>query len=115
MDKALCEIPANTPVLVTGATGFTGIVLTRKLVEYGLKVSAVARKSSNLNPLKDLDITWFRGDVFDEKVMKEALIGQQYVFHVAAAFREAKSTEKDYWNVHVGSTRIIAKEVSKGS
>ncbi|MBT8333245.1 MAG: NAD-dependent epimerase/dehydratase family protein, partial [Deltaproteobacteria bacterium] len=89
------------------------IVLTRKLVECGLKVSAVARESSNLNPLKDLDISWFRGDVFDEKIMKEALIGQQYVFHVAAAFREAKSTEKDYWNVHVGSTQIIAKEVIK--
>ena len=62
MDKALCEIPVNSSVLVTGATGFTGIVLTRKLVEAGLKVSAVARKSSNLEPLKDLDITWFRGD-----------------------------------------------------
>ncbi|NNK93811.1 MAG: NAD-dependent epimerase/dehydratase family protein [Desulfobacterales bacterium] len=109
----MCKIPANTPVLITGATGFTGIVLTRKLVECGLKVSAVARESSNLNPLKDLDISWFRGDVFDEKIMKEALIGQQYVFHVAAAFREAKSTEKDYWNVHVGSTQIIAKEVIK--
>lgn len=113
MDKALCEIPVNTPVLVTGATGFTGIVLTRKLVEAGLKVSAVARTSSNLEPLKDLDITWFRGDVFDEKVMKEALAGQQYVFHVAAAFREAKSTEQDYWNVHVRSTQIIAEEVIK--
>lgn len=113
MDKTLCEIPANTPVLVTGATGFTGIVLTRKLVEYGLKVSAVARKSSNLDPLKDLNVTWFRGDVFDEEIMKEALAGQQYVFHVAAAFREAKSTEQDYWNVHVGSTQIIAKEVIK--
>jgi dihydroflavonol-4-reductase len=115
MDKALCEIPAHTPVLITGATGFTGIVLTRKLVEAGLKVSAVARKSSNLEPLKDLDITWFRGDVFDEKVMREALAGQQYVFHVAAAFREAKSTEKDYWNVHVRSTQIIAEEVIKDS
>ena len=113
MDKALCEIPANTPVLVTGATGFTGIVLTRKLVECGLKVSAVARQSSNLDPLKDLDVTWFRGDVFDREIMKEALAGQQYVFHAAAAFREAKSTEEDYWNVHVGSTQIIAEEVIK--
>lgn len=113
MDKELCEIPAGTPVLVTGATGFTGIVLTRKLVKAGLKVSAVARKSSNLEPLKDLDITWFRGDVFDETIMKEALKGQHYVFHVAAAFREAKSTEKDYWNVHVKSTQIIAEEIIK--
>lgn len=113
MNDALCQIPAGTSVLVTGATGFTGIVLTRKLVNAGLKVSAVARKSSNLTPLNDLDITWFRGDVFDEKIMRQAVAGQEYVFHVAAAFREAKSTEKDYWNIHVKSTQIICEEALK--
>ena len=111
MTDSVCQIPPGTPVLVTGATGFTGINLTRKLVAAGLKVSAVARASSNLKPLQDLDIRWFRGDVFDEQVMREAVAGQQYVFHVAAAFREAKSTEQDYWNVHVRSTQIIAAEV----
>lgn len=108
-----CTIPAETPVLVTGATGFTGINLTKKLVAAGLKVSAVARPSSNLTPLEGLPITWFRGEVFDEETMRQALQGQHYVFHVAAAFREAKSTEQDYWNVHVRSTQIIANEVLK--
>lgn len=111
MSENICQIPAGTPVLVTGATGFTGTVLVRKLVDAGLKVSAVARASSNLTPLKDLDIKWFRGEVHDETIMKEALQGQEYVFHVAAAFREAKSTYQDYWNVHVKSTQIIAREV----
>lgn len=110
MTESLCRIPRGTPVLVTGATGFTGINLTRKLVAAGLRVSAVARVSSNLQPLRDLDIRWFRGDVFDEEVMRAAIVGQQYIFHVAAAFREAKGTEQDYWNVHVRSTRIIAEE-----
>lgn len=113
MTENLCTIPQGTPVLVTGATGFTGIVLTRKLVDAGLKVSAIARNTSNLEPLKDLPIKWFRGEVFAEAAMCEALQGQEYVFHVAAAFREAKSTEQDYWNVHVKSTQIIANEVLK--
>lgn len=113
MSDKLCNIPAGTPVLVTGATGFTGIDLTKKLVDAGLKVSAVARKSSNLEPLQGLDIEWFRGEVHDEAIMQQALQGQQYVFHVAAAFREAKSTYQDYWNVHVKSTQIIAQEVIK--
>jgi nucleoside-diphosphate-sugar epimerase len=115
MVKDICEIPQDTPVLVTGATGFTGSVLVRKLVDAGLKVSAVARKSSNLEPLKDLPITWFRGEVFDEDVMSVALEGQEYVFHVAAAFREAKSVEQDYWNVHVKSTQIIAENILKNT
>jgi nucleoside-diphosphate-sugar epimerase len=113
MTDSICQIPQGTPVLVTGATGFTGVNLTRKLVEAGLKVSAVARKSSDLSPLQDLDIKWFRGDVFDEPVMKEAVAGQQYIFHVAAAFRDPKSSDKDYWDVHVRSTQIIAEESLK--
>jgi dihydroflavonol-4-reductase len=111
MVKEICEIPEGTPVLVTGATGFTGTVLVRKLVEAGLKISAVARSSSNLEPLKNLPVTWFRGEVFDENIMRQALQGQEYVFHVAAAFREAKSVEQDYWNVHVKSTQIIAENI----
>ena len=113
MKNQWCDIPEGTPVLVTGASGFTGSVLTRKLVAAGLRVSAVARASSNLDALKDLDIKWFRGDVFDEAVMRAALAGQQYVFHVAAAFREAKGGYLDYWNVHVRSTQVVVNEVVK--
>lgn len=113
MTQSLCQIPAGTPVLITGATGFTGSLLTRKLVTAGLKVSALARDSSDISPFEDLPITWFRGDVYDESVLAEALKGQEYVFHIAAAFREAKSTEDDYRNVQVRSTQIIAQIAAK--
>lgn len=113
MTESLCRIAPGTPVLVTGATGFTGVVLTRKLVQAGLKVRALARETSDLDPLKGLDIEWLRGDVFDAEVIQKAVSGQQYVFHVAAAFREAKSSEQDYWNVHVKSTQLIAEEALK--
>ena len=113
MNEQICKIPAGTPVLVTGATGFTGIVLTKKLVAAGLQVSALARNTSNLSPFKDLPITWFHGEVSDERVMKEAMAGQEYVFNIAAAFREAKSTIEDYRNVHVKSAQLIATEAVK--
>ena len=112
-ETSYCKLPAGTPVLVTGATGFTGINLTRKLAAAGVKITAIARKSSNLGPLEDLDITWIRGDVFDPEIIAEAMKGQEYVFHVAAAFRDAKSLEKDYWNVHVKSTQLIVEEALK--
>lgn len=113
MPNDIIQIPSGSPVLITGATGFTGNVLTRKLVQAGLRVSALARAGSHLEPLKDLDVTWFRGDVSDERVLVRAMAGQEYVFHVAAAFRQARSSSQDYWNVHVGSTQLLAREALK--
>lgn len=106
----VCGIPHGTKVLVTGATGFTGVVLTKKLVKAGLEVNAIARPSSNLAPLRNYDIRWFRGDVFDPKTVAEASKDVVYIFHVAAAFREAKSSEQDYRNVHLQSTKLLARE-----
>lgn len=109
MSSSFCQIPPGATVLVTGATGFTGAVLSRKLVQGGARVSALARQSSNLQSLQDLDIQWVRGDVFDAETISRAAAGQEYIFHVAAAFRQAKSSEQDYWNVHVKSTQFLAK------
>lgn len=113
MEEAIRQIPPKTSVLVTGATGFTGSVLTRKLIQAGVCVSAVARPTSHRDNLKDLDIQWFMGDVFDPEVIARAVAGQDYVFHVAAAFRNPKSTELDYWNVHVKSTQLLAEQALK--
>ena len=53
---ASCDIPENTRVLVTGATGFTGSVLTRKLVDAGVRVSAIARHTAELLGLDVLTV-----------------------------------------------------------
>jgi len=103
-------LPKDSRVLVTGATGYTGQLLVRKLVQAGCRVRAIARATSDVSPLAEQPIEWRRGEVFDLAVVRPAMDGINYVFHVAAAFRDAKSTEKDYWNVHVKSTRLLAEE-----
>ncbi len=104
---------AGDKVLVTGATGYTGQVLVKKLLAKGMDVRAIARKSSNRKPFEGLAVTWFSGDVFDAEVVRQAMEGVAYVFHVAAAFRDAKSSEQDYRNVHVVSTQHIVAEAMK--
>ncbi|MFA5044006.1 MAG: NAD-dependent epimerase/dehydratase family protein [Kiritimatiellia bacterium] len=113
LGRLTCEIPAATRVLVTGATGFTGAILARKLVNSGLEVHAIARASSNLEALHDLPIVWHRGNVFDEAVVAEAAQGVDYIFHVAAAYREARHNDAMYRQVHVLSTQLLARAALK--
>lgn len=97
-------------VLVTGATGFTGRVVTRKLLDAGAEVRAIARASSDPGDLANSAVTWYRGDVFDPDVVREAARDVEYVFHLAAAFREEKSSDDDFRRVHVTSTQLLAEQ-----
>lgn len=100
-------------ILVTGGTGFTGVNLVKKLCATGAQIRVIARPSSNRAQLDELPIDWFEGDVFDEQVVEEAVKGVSYIFHVAAAYREAKISDEVYWNVHVKSTQVLAKHALK--
>ena len=99
----------NQLVLVTGATGFTGQALCRKLANAGARIRAIARHSSNTSTLDDIEIEWVRGNVFDKDVLAKAAENINYVFHVAAAFNQEMESEEDYRKVHVYSTQILAK------
>ena len=79
-DPTIPALPAGARVLVTGATGFTGAVLARQLVEAGCAVRAIARASSSLEALRDLPIEWVRGDVSDADTVALATQGVQFVF-----------------------------------
>ncbi|NEQ56445.1 MAG: NAD(P)-dependent oxidoreductase [Moorea sp. SIO4A1] len=109
MEDPQFKLPTGSRVLVTGATGFTGSVLVRKLVAQGLDIVAIARPSSKLEPFNDLKVEWIRGDVFDEELIKKAIKGVNYIFHIVTPFREAKSADNVYYNVHVLSTQLLAK------
>lgn len=102
-------------VLVTGASGFTGSCLVRKLCAAGLSVRAIARESSDLSPLAELPIEWFRGAVYSADLVKRAADQVEYIFHVAAAFREAKIEDQEYRRVHVQSTQLLAQAAAANS
>jgi len=96
-------------ILVTGATGFTGSVLIRKLLEAGANVSAIRRNTSKFS--QELPVKWIVGDVYDPATIDTAVENIEYVFHVAAAFREAKIEDIEYHRVHVESTKMLAERL----
>ena len=101
----------NKTVVITGSTGFTGREVTKKLAAAGAKIRAIVRPTSQLDDLENLGITWFKGDVFDEALINQACQDVQYIFHMAAAFREVKADDAAYARVHVESTQLLAKAV----
>ncbi len=115
MEPSKYNLPSGSRALITGATGFTGSLLAKKLVNQGVEVVAIARPTSNLKPFNGLPITWFQGDVFDSQLIEKAIKGVNYIFHMVTPFREAKSPDLGYRNVHVLSTQLLAKAALKQS
>ena len=60
---------------VTGATGFLGAVLCRKLLEDGRRVRAIYRNPQKLESLQDLDVETVQADVTDREAIRAALKG----------------------------------------
>jgi dihydroflavonol-4-reductase len=74
-------------VLVTGASGFVGSAVARKLVERGFAVRALVRKASPTAHLADLGLEFVQGDLRDAASVREAMRGVRHLFHVAADYR----------------------------
>ena len=72
--------------LITGATGFLGATLTRRLVKEGVAVRAVKREHSRFDLLADVanEVEWVIADVSDRLSLDEALRDVTRVYHCAA-------------------------------
>src|SRR5688500_9219607 len=74
-------------VLITGASGFVGSAVARKLIEAGYSVRALVRHSSPRAHLDGLGLDFFEGDLRDKNSIAGAMAGMKFVFHVAADYR----------------------------
>jgi len=71
-------------VLVTGATGFVGGAVARRLSRDGHDVRALARQGADADDLTADGIDVVRGDVRDPDAIRVALNGCSHVIHLAA-------------------------------
>ena len=72
-------------VLVTGATGFLGWHVARKLLDRGDRVRLLARDPARARELEGAEVQ--RGDLLDADSLRQAAEGCGTVFHVAADYR----------------------------
>jgi dihydroflavonol-4-reductase len=74
----------RTRYLVTGATGFIGATLTRRLRRDNTPVRAFVRRESDAPALAAAGVELATGDVRDRDAVREAVRGCSHVVHLAA-------------------------------
>jgi nucleoside-diphosphate-sugar epimerase len=94
-------------VLVTGANGFTGSNLCRKLVSQGHDVTALVRPQSSIQTLRGLDINLVRADLSNGELPQKAFNRVEVVYHIAAAFRKEGVPRQYFYDVNVIGTRKV--------
>ena len=93
--------------LVTGGTGFAGSHLVKKLSSLGHEVRVLARNTSIIDNTDMPEVELVRGDLTDRDKVFAAVEGMDRVFHIAAAYRKANLTSKDFWDTNYQGTRNI--------
>ncbi len=94
--------------LVTGANGFIGSNVVKRLLKEGVEVNVLVRKSSDLRFLQELDVNYFYGDITDYATIEPAVKGADKVFHVAGLAADWGPYEK-FEKINFKGTINVAK------
>ena len=94
-------------ILVTGATGFVGGQLARRLHARGHSVRVFARPSERAEQLRREGFDVVLGDLRDPEAVDQAVSGCELVFHIAALYRSEGVPLKTFQEVNVDGTRHV--------
>lgn len=95
--------------LVTGASGFIGSWLVRKLLAEGHNVRVLCRRTSTFPLIYDLEFDKAFGDITDPKTLDPAMAGIDVVFHLAGHIGYKKSERQLMEKINVeGTENMIA-------
>jgi nucleoside-diphosphate-sugar epimerase len=93
--------------LVTGATGFLGGALTRRVKSMNWDVTALGRNAKKLDELESLDIKSEAIDLKDKTGLINACKDQEIVFHCAAFPSPWGNYEKFYQANVIGTRNVV--------
>jgi dihydroflavonol-4-reductase len=94
-------------VLVTGAGGFIGSAVARRLLDRELEVVALLEPGADTGNLETMDVKQVVGDLREPASVQKAISGCRAAFHVAALYRFWARDPGDFYSVNVGGTRNV--------
>jgi nucleoside-diphosphate-sugar epimerase len=98
--------------LVTGATGFIGGRLTKRLLERGDDVRLLVRRPEAARAFADRGATICRGDMCDEGTFPDALEDVDVVFHCAGLAADW-GPRRDFERINVDGARSLAQAAAR--
>jgi nucleoside-diphosphate-sugar epimerase len=106
--RAEVEAPLGITVLVTGASGFLGRNLVRRLLADGVPTRALARSPEKAEQLESQGAEAVVGDITDDEALDHALDGVGTVFHLAGRLLVPGLPAEEYRSTHVvGTNRLL--------
>jgi dihydroflavonol-4-reductase len=100
-------------VLVTGASGFVGSAIVRRLLEESMAVRVLVRHTSPATALTGLDVERVVGDLRDRRSLPAALEGVRWLFHAAADYRLWARNPSELYETNVDGTRSLMDEARR--
>lgn len=101
--------------LVTGATGFIGSHIVRRLVRNGERVKVLLRRTSKTLNIEDINVERVYGDIMDVESVKKALQGCDTVYHTAGFVSFRKSDYKKMEEINVrGTANVLSAALEAG-
>lgn len=94
-------------IFITGASGFIGANLVRRLAAEGHEIVALLRKDSYHPFLKDIKIQRVEGDVTNKSSVREAMRDCKYVFNCAAKVSFSKYDRNELYRINVEGIKNV--------
>lgn len=100
-------------VLLTGATGFVGSAVLRKLLGRGDSVRVLVRPRSDRRNLGDLPVEVVEGDLTQPRTLTSVVAGCDVVYHVAADYRLWVRDPEPMFRANVDGSLAIARAAAE--
>ncbi len=102
---------SNT-IAITGATGFVGAAVARRLAAAGHVIKALVRPASVHRQPHDIGAQWIEGDLDDNDCLRQLVKNVEVVIHCAGAVRGA--TREQFYRVNAeGLARLVRAAVDQ--
>jgi nucleoside-diphosphate-sugar epimerase len=99
-------------IALTGATGFVGAALAKRLTEAGHRIQALIRPASIHKKPVDIAAEWIEGDLNDRQSLGQLVNGVDSVIHCAGAVRGATREQFNRVNAD-GVERLVQAAVEQ--